>query len=82
MATPWNARFTRWVDATSMRFVTSTVGMPSRSSSFASADPQREHVPQVAEASTASTCAAFSSSAIARAILRATSGSVPLPAIV
>lgn len=55
MLAAWKIRFAPAEDATAVIFVTCTVGMPARSSSFVIAAPQRVLVPQVDVSSTAST---------------------------
>ena len=62
--------------------VTKTVGIPSRSISFASVAPQRVPVPQVPERSTASTPASWSSRAIARPNSVDAATGVPFPVVV
>jgi hypothetical protein len=62
--------------------VTNTVGMPARSISFASVDPQRVPVPQVPESRTAPTFASWSSWAISWPNLVEAATVVPFPVVV
>ena len=81
MATPGKMRFTYIVWATVCRLVIRTAGMPLRSRALASADPQREHVPQVEVMSAPPTPALLSSGPTSSAIRSSSRGSVPLPVV-
>ena len=61
--------------------VTITTGMPARSSSFASAAPQRVHVPQVATNRAASIWSCFNEAAISSPASLAVLRLVPTPVI-
>lgn len=67
--------------ANETRLHNSAVGMPARSSSFASVDPQRVPVPQVEVRTAAWTPAFLSSAAHSIPNLRAFATEVPLPAV-
>ena len=62
--------------------VTNTVGIPSRSNSFASVAPQRVPVPQVPVRMTAPTCASRSSAAISCPNVAAAATGVSTPVVV
>lgn len=79
---PNTIRFAPTLKAIDVKAVTCTLGMPARSSSFASVAQQRVHVPQVEVRIAARTPEFFKSSAIFLPISLLVSTFVPTPHVV
>lgn len=81
IATPRRIRFAPIIAAIVESGVTNTVGMPIRSISLASVDPQRVPVPQVPVSRTACTPSSFSFSPISLPNRTADATGVPFPVV-